>query len=265
MITILTGAPGHGKSYTMVREIERAISKNKPVVTNVPLRSDWATVMARRHVAFHWFKKERVERKAKEYERHLITSDDFDELLKVRIDGEGEGRAMMVLDESQRWLNVRGTTSELDDEGKPVKMAIARNKRQKVVNHLSGHRHYGYDIILATQAGSSLDTQARNLYEFHAEVRNMKRLPWLKIFIRFNLFMKVTRWNDRQKTKAGVECYWLNKGIANLYHTHSLQEYDWPDDVIILPRPHDIDNPTDVCDNGQLIAQTTVDNGDEII
>ena len=49
MITLLTGSPGHGKSYTLIREIEKAVADGKPVATNVPLREDWAMVMARRH------------------------------------------------------------------------------------------------------------------------------------------------------------------------------------------------------------------------
>lgn len=235
MITLLTGAPGHGKSYTMVREIERAITKGKPVITNVPLASNWAEVMARRHIAFYWWRKDAVDKLARKYERMLISSDNFDTLLRVRIDGEGEGRALMVLDESQRWLNTREARSALAEDGKPMRGAEATAKRLKVLNHLSGHRHYGLDVILSTQIGSSIDTQARGLYEFHSEVRNMKRLPWLKVIVRFNLFMKVTRWNDKNRTKAGVDCYLLNKGIANLYHTHALQNYDWPEDAIVLP------------------------------
>lgn len=236
MITLLTGAPGHGKSYTMIREIEESVAKDKPVATNVPLREDWAMVMARRHTLFGRFRKKAVEEKAKKFARLVIVSDDFDVLLRVRLSGEGEGRGLLALDESQRWLNTRGHDNGMRPDGTPMKIAEAKARRMTILNHLSGHRHYGWNVILSTQSDKSLDTQARDLYEFHSEVRNMRKLPWIGFILRFNLFLRVTRWNDRAKSKAGVECYWLSKSLASLYHTHALQAKDWPVDAIMLPR-----------------------------
>lgn len=234
-ITLLTGSPGHGKSYTLVREIESAVARKEPVATNVPLRDDWAIVMAKRHTLFGIFRKEAVKRKAEEFRRYLLMSDDFDKLLAVRLEGEREGRGKLILDEAQRWMNARGWDNALNANGTIMKRPEALAKRLKVVNHLSGHRHYGFNVIIATQSDKSIDIQARELYEFHSEVRNMRKLPWLGFFIRFNLFLKVTRWNDRAKSKAGINLYTLNKGLARLYHTHALQLTDWPDDVIMLP------------------------------
>lgn len=241
MITLLTGAPGHGKSYTMIREIEQAVANGKPVATNVPLRDDWAMVMARRHTLFGRFRKEAVERRADEFSRMVIVSDDFSVLLRVRLSGEDEGRGLLALDESHRWLNARGWDNAVKPDGTAMKRSEALAGRLKVINHLSGHRHYGFNVILATQSDKSLDSQARELYEFHSEVRNMRRLPWLGTIMRFNLFIRVTKWNDRAKSKAGIECYWLSKSLARLYNTHALQDKDWPDDAILLPRVDDVE------------------------
>lgn len=236
MITLLTGSPGHGKSYTLVREIEKAVgNKGEPVATNVPLREDWAEIMARRHTLFGPLRKKAVERKATEFRKLVFISNDFAELLRVRLAGEGEGRGKLILDESQRWLNTRGWDNAVNPDGTPMKRAEALQQRLRILNHLSGHRHYGFHVILATQSDKSIDSQARELYEFHSEVRNLRRLPWIGIFLRFNIFVRVTRWNDRAKSKAGVDCYFLSKSLANLYHTHALQNADWPDDPIILP------------------------------
>jgi zona occludens toxin len=247
MITLLTGSPGHGKSYSMVKEIEAAVAKGEPVGTNVPLREDWATVMAKRHVLFSPWRKNAVARKAAEFSRLVIVSNDFSVLLRIRLAGEGESRGKLILDEAHRWLNVRGWDNALDEDGVPVPTAVAKANRAKVINHLSGHRHYGFDVILATQSGKALDTHARELYEFHSEVRNMRKLPWVGFFLRFNLFLRVTRWNDAAKSKSGVNLYGLNKGIANLYHTHALQEADWPADAIVLP----LENPCDLPDGSE--------------
>jgi hypothetical protein len=240
MITLLTGSPGHGKSYTLIREIEEAVTKGKPVATNVPLHEDWPLIMARRHTLFGPFRKNAVIKKAVEFSKMVIVSDDFEELLRVRLAGEGESRGKMILDESQRWLNTRGFDNALTKDGKVMPRALALAARMKILNHLSGHRHYGYDVILATQSDKSLDSQARDLYEFHSEVRNMKKLPWIGFFCRMNMFLRITKWNDRARSKAGVSVYFLSKSLAGLYHTHALQEKDWPADVIMLPHGSEI-------------------------
>jgi Zonular occludens toxin (Zot) len=235
MITLLTGSPGHGKSYTLVREIERAVGKGQPVATNVPLADNWPEIMARRHTLFGRLRPEAVQRKADEFRKLVVVTSDFSTLLRVRLAGEGEGRGKLVLDEAQRWMNTRGWDNALNPDGTVMKRAEALAARMRVLNHLSGHRHYGLDVILATQSQKAIDTQARDLYEFHSEVRNMRKLPWIGLFIRFNLFVKVTRWNDHSKSKAGVDSYFLSKSLARLYQTHALQDTDWPDDAIVLP------------------------------
>jgi hypothetical protein len=116
--------------------------------------------------------------------------------------------------------------------GRPEAIA----KRQRIIAWFQAHRHYGFDVLAAVQDLKTLDSHVRDLYEFHSEVRNMKKLPWLGLLVRFNLFMRTTRWNDRARTKAGVSCYWLSKSLARLYHTHALEGVDWPPDAIVLPR-----------------------------
>jgi hypothetical protein len=246
MITLLTGSPGHGKSYTLVREIERTVSKGEPVATNVPLADNWPEVMAKRHVLFGRLRPAAVQRKADAFRKLVMVTDDFPTLLRVRLAGEGEGRGKLILDEAHRWLNTRGYDNGINPDGTPMKRPEALAVRGKVINHLSGHRHYGLDVILATQSKKAIDTQASDLYEFHSEVRNMRKLPWIGFFIRFNLFVKITRWNDHSRSKAGVDSYFLSKGLARLYNTHALQDTDWPEDAIVLPH----DTPPGAVGNG---------------
>jgi len=237
MITLLTGSPGHGKSYTIVREIEACVAKGIPVATNVPLVDNWAEIMARRHTLFGKWRPDAVAAKAAEFSRYVYISDDFSALLRVRLKGTDESRGRLIIDEVHRKINARGWDNALNPDGTPMKRGEALAERMKVINHLSGHRHYGFDCILATQSEKSIDLQVRELYEFHSEVRNMRKLPWIGFFIRFNLFLRVTRWNDKAKSKAGVSTYWLSKSLANLYDTHILQKTDWPADAIALPMP----------------------------
>jgi hypothetical protein len=230
-ITLLTGAPGHGKSYTSVKLIDGFVSKGKCVVTNVALRADWAIQMARYHTLFGFLRKRAVKRKAELYATRVHVCQDIDEIIKVRFEGTKEGRAEVIIEEAHRSMNVRGSSRGKSTEAQ---------KRKLLVEYASGHRHYGCNLTLITQAAGNLDAQIRGLYEFHAEVRNFRKLPIIGWFVRLlpggNLFIKITRWNDKTHTKAGVVSYGLSKRLANLYSTHSLQESDWPTDAIVLPR-----------------------------
>lgn len=234
MITILTGAPGHGKSYTSVKMIDEFVHSGKYVVTNVPLRADFAQQMAIHHTAFGRWRKNKVAEKAAYYHSLVHVCVDIDEIVRVRFQGKGEGRGKVVIDEAHRVMNVRGSARGQSAEA---------TQRKSVVAHISAHRHYGADVVLITQAFGNLDLQVRNLYEFHAEVRNFRRLPFIgiiaKLFPGGNLFLRTTVWNDRAKTKAGVAVYGLSKRLANLYDTHALEEADWPGDAIVLPRTAD--------------------------
>jgi len=242
MITILTGAPGHGKSYTSVKMIDEYVHQGKCVATNVPLRDDFAYQMARHHTLFGRWRQETVQRKAEDIQSRVLVCRDridttgevietaMDQIVRVRFHGEGEGRGKVVIDEAHRDMNVRGSTRGKSDEAQ---------KRKKLVNYASGHRHYGADIIVITQAIGNVDVQVRNLHEFHAEVRNFRRVPLLGLLARLfpggQLFLRTTVWNDRNKTKSGIEMYGLSKRLAGLYDTHGLAETDWPDDAITLP------------------------------
>jgi len=231
MLTILTGSPGHGKSYTSVQMIDAFIHEGKFVVTNVPLRADFATAMAKHHTLFSRFRKKAVNKRAYEISHMVHVCTELEDIMRVRFDGKGEGRGKVVLDESQRVMNVRGSTRGKSDEAK---------KRKMIVNFVSGHRHYGADLLLITQALGNIDLQVRNLMEFHSEVRNFRRLPgigWIAklLFPGGNLFLRITWWNDKNKTKAGINLYWLNKGLADLYDTHSLEHVDAPENVLTLP------------------------------
>lgn len=250
MITILTGNPGHGKSYTSIRMIDGFVHQGKLVVTNVPLREDFAEQMARHHTPFSRWRQDTVKKKAEKIRSRVhvcrdtvIGVDDngddiiesaMDQILRVRFDGKGEGRAKVVIDEAHRDMNVRGSSRGKSTEAQ---------KRKTIVNYASAHRHYGADLIIISQAIANVDVQVRNLHEFHSEVRNFRKLPVLGLFARLipggQLFLRVTVWSDRQKTKAGIEMYGLSKRLACLYDTHGLVESDWPDDAIVLPKPLD--------------------------
>lgn len=231
-ITILTGAPGHGKSYTSIKIIDEFIHDGKSVVTNVALRPDFPEQMARYHTPLGRWRKNAVARKAEMYRSRIHICEDLSEITRVRFSGKEEGRGKVVIEEAHRSMNVRSGRGSKTVEGQ---------ERKAVVNYASGHRHYGADLVLITQAIGNLDVQVRNLVEFHAEVRDFRKFPAIGMLCLLipggHLFLRKTTWNDRNKTRAGISVYGLSKRLADLYNTHSLNETDWPEDAIILPRP----------------------------
>jgi hypothetical protein len=155
--------------------------------------------------------------------------------MRVRFVGKGEGRGKVIIDEAHNEMNVRGTSRGKSEEAQ---------RRKQIVKYASIHRHFGADIMLITQALANIDLQVRNLAEFHSEVRNFRRLPIIGLIARLfpggQLFLRVTVWNDKGRTKSGLTMYGLSKRLANLYDTHALDQADEPDDVILLPSaPHE--------------------------
>lgn len=227
MIELATGAPGCGKSFYLTRKIVFAVRKGKPVVTNVPLRPDWAQQLAKSP-----FRSQAAEaRLASRYARLVYSHPDLLQLLKVRLAGEGEGRGLMVIDETQEHLDSRTW-----DTGVGQTRDEAIHTRQLFNRFFQRHRHFGYDVTLATQHINNIDTRVVRLFEYHTSLRNLARVRLLgfRIFP-FNLFVANTSWNDRIKSKCSTSIYGLDKKIATLYHTHALSSVGQDEDTILHP------------------------------
>ncbi|HEV3318250.1 MAG TPA: zonular occludens toxin domain-containing protein [Solirubrobacteraceae bacterium] len=230
MIELITGAPGSGKSYFSVRLIVRSVLAGRVVVTNVPMRDDWALTLAKQ--GWHkWKSDQHVEERRKRFESLVFVSDDLDEILRVRVQGDGEGRADMVLDECHRWLN-----SRMWDSGIGMSKDEATRARLKLVAFFSAHRHYGYNVYLITQNLENIDKQIRTLFEYRVSLKNLRRVKVLGMpLFPVNVFVALRFWNDTAKTKISVSSFGLDKSIANLYSTHALAAVDHPEDAIWMP------------------------------
>jgi zona occludens toxin (predicted ATPase) len=231
VITLLTGPPGHGKSYVAVKLVCTAIEGGKPVATNVRLLDGWSLKLARNNWIRRVKGREHCERVARRYRSLYYYSEDVTELLRVRYRGEGEGRARLILDECHRWMN-----SRMWDQALGLSKDEAVKARLAMVDFFSGHRHYGLDVHLITQDELNVDRQLRSLYEYLAKVKNVKRQKVLGVPIMpFNLFVMRTVWNDKAKSVVGVTMFRLDKTVANMYDTHALAATDHPENVIWLP------------------------------
>jgi zona occludens toxin len=241
MISLVTGSPGAGKSYYAVRRIKASLESGRYVATNIELRDGWDVAIARSNLITRLVPG-RTDKKAALYRRRMYVSPDLDELFRIRLKGDKEGRGVMVLDEAHNWMN--GRTWDVDEtsgRGR-VDKGLAVRRRLDVVRFFSQHRKLGWDVDLVTQAEASLDAQVRRLFEKQVRLRNLGRfkVAGIRLFP-FNLFVAIHVWNDASKSILKREAYALNKRTARLYDTmalsHGLEDEDDPVDLIWLPHP----------------------------
>jgi zona occludens toxin len=224
VIHLVDGTPGAGKTYFAMRAIEDAVTSGKVVCTNVRLAPDWAYRVAGAN-PLRRFRRGARRRRAELLEARVLVSEDLDELFRVRARGHGEGRAVMVLDEAHRWMNSRNWNA---------------GDRGRIVDWMTAHRHYGFDVYLVTQYIEMIDKQVRALVEYRVRLRNLRRMKVAGISVLpFNCFAAITELEGGTRGQAPIvkrDFYRLNRRVAGIYDTHALSAVDARDDVIVLPR-----------------------------
>jgi hypothetical protein len=243
MLFLVDGTPGAGKSYFAVRKIADALAAGKVVVTNVPLSDDYAQRAARAHPIRRLFPG-LVRRRAARYPPRVLITRSLEEVMRVRVAGEGEGRAVVVLDEAHVWLNSR--------------MWGKDTTRAEVIEWVSGHRHLGLDIYLISQHIEDIDKQVRNRVEYRVRLRNLRRVKVAGIPIfPVNTFVAITELvSARNKPIVGRDWYFLKKRTAGMYDTHGLAAQDVPANAIWLPREPSGPPDSVLCVDGPLDAET---------
>jgi hypothetical protein len=223
VLHLVDGTPGAGKSYFAVRQVDAALAAGKVVVTNVPLSPDFAERAARAH-PLRRLSRRAVARRAELYRSRVLVTRSLEEVLRVRVAGAGEGRAVVVLDEAHRWLNSR--------------MWGKDTGRADVIAWVSGHRHLGLDVFLISQHIEDIDKQVRNRVEYRVRLRNLRRVKVAGVrLFPCNFFVAVSELvSAKNKPITGRDWYPLSKRVAGMYDTHGLAGEDIPEDAIWLPR-----------------------------
>jgi zona occludens toxin len=230
-IYLVTGQPGHGKSYKAVRSIRDALERGEYVATNIELTDGWALVMARSNLLRRLIPG-RCAKAAAQFERRCFVTHDLDVFARLRLPGCGrcdgcrttgrcrkEGRGRLVLDEAHNWLNAR--TWDADETGVATTKAQAVRRRLAIVRLFSQHRKLGWNVELITQDAANLDRQVRALFEYHVHLKNLRRFRILGLFpiVPCDVFVAVTTWHDNARSRLGVESFLLNRKLVRCYDT----------------------------------------------
>lgn len=158
MICLVTGVPGSGKSLALVkRYIIPALQRGRRVYTNVDGLNDPSPNPYILCLSFaSGVPPEDIEK--------LIFDLPSNNINRVLMDMPGG--AIAVVDEAQIFWNARDYAS-------------AANK--EVLPYFQKHRHFGHDIILATQHFEQLDSGIRRLSEVHYRLKRMKNIGLNKV------------------------------------------------------------------------------------
>jgi hypothetical protein len=220
----VTGPLGSGKSYYAVRKATEALEANKVVVTNFRMTPDWHERVVDRH-PLRWLMPGRRKRLKARWRRSVKVVPDLKTLMRIRVDGEGEGRAVVVIDEAHVFMNARNWRDE---------------DRMALVEWASASRKLGLEVYLVTQDLQSLDRQVRDRLTYHIELSNLKQFKVMGIpVVPFNFFVAIWKYHGAGKAIVKRELYRLD-WRARLYDTMDLGTFASilnPADAIRLPTP----------------------------
>jgi hypothetical protein len=143
-ITLITGAPGNGKTLLLLWEVERRrLAENRPVYYS-----------GVKDLLLPW---------------ELFGDDSEDPRSPHMTDPSTWNTlpigSIIVIDECQRLFRTRSTGSKVPE----------------YVSALETHRHKGYDIYLVTQAPALIDSNVRNLVETHKHLMRKFGSKWATI------------------------------------------------------------------------------------
>lgn len=189
-ITLYTGSPGSGKSLDCTEKIIFNLENGVNVISNYNISISHINKI-----------------KGKLYvktDEEITVSYLINFAKKYHIKGK-ENQTLIVLDEAQLKFNSRAWQD---------KSRVAWNKFFTV------HRHLGYEIILATQKDTFLDSQLRGLIEYEVIHKNIKKSKLGLIFpFMPNWFVSITYWYQ-SRMKVNVRYFLLKNKVVAAYDSY---------------------------------------------
>lgn len=190
-ISLYTGSPGSGKSLHCTSNIIKSLEKGVNVISNYSI--DISKINCHQKAIY----------------RHLTDSEITVEYLiefalKNHVKGK-EGQTMLVLDEAQLKFNSRSWQEK---------------NRILWTKFFTVHRHLGYEVIMATQKDTFLDSQIRGLVEYEFIHKNLKKsklgdiIPFMP-----NIFICIKVWYH-SKMKIAASYFLMSKKVTSCYDSY---------------------------------------------
>jgi len=193
MVVLVTGIPGSGKSLALVkRYVLSSLKKGRCIYTNVDGLNDPSPNPYILALSF----------------ASGVPPEDVEKLI-FEIPNKGYNDCLMgmpagsiaVIDEAQDFWNSRDFASENNKE---------------ILPYFRKHRHYGHDLILATQHFEQLDSGIRRLAEVHYRLKRMKNIGLGKV-------IKVAVFNQGLSIEAkpvATEAWSIDKSVFGCYKSY---------------------------------------------
>lgn len=189
-ITLYTGSPGSGKSLHCTENIINSLEKGINVISNYSIAIEKIKGCRGKYVH--------------KTDDSITVNYLIDFAQKNHQKGK-ENQTLVVLDEAQLKFNSRSWQSS---------DRVAWNKFFTV------HRHLGYEIILATQKDTFLDSQLRGLIEYELNHKNLKKsklgdlVPFMP-----NWFICIKTWYH-SKMKINVSYFFIKQKVVDCYDSY---------------------------------------------
>ncbi|BCS53914.1 zonular occludens toxin domain-containing protein [Geobacter sp. SVR] len=149
MIIAFVGTPGSGKTYEAVKKIVDNLKLGRKVYTNIDgLEQDACREMIKNLTGMDDY--------TLSHHLHHLTKAETFEFWNV-----APNKSLIVLDEVHKWFSNREWDSK---------------KNKEMADWASTHRHYGYDVVLITQAVNKIDSHVRSLIEWSYVYRKVNFL-----------------------------------------------------------------------------------------
>lgn len=189
-VTLYTGSPGSGKSLHCTEVIIKALQKGINVISNYSIAIE---------------RVEGVRGKYVNKSDDTITVKFLIEFAKEFHEKGKEGQTIVVIDEAQLKFNSRAWQSK---------------DRTDWNKFFTVHRHLGYEVILATQKDSFLDSQIRGLIEYELNHKNLKKSKLGDIFpFMPNWFICIKTWYH-SKMKINVNYFFMKQYVIDSYDSY---------------------------------------------
>lgn len=203
MIYAITGKPGSGKTYFILRLIKKYLQDGRDCFCNLKIDETFLDLKPKKSSFFIFGK-----RKPKELGK-LYYWDDLTKFRKVH-------SGVIFMDEGASYFNSRKWSSMSDED----------------LVKFQQHRHDGLDIIYSSQNFDMVDKVIRQLTNFvyicHSFGPNSKT-TW---FFWSNLFDPEYVNNKEKKSSYKRQIYFFNQRLANAYDSWNLTNRDFEKELI---------------------------------